>query len=67
MPIHQWLFNRYNNFSLLHIYTNNKKKLLVRTYKFTGDLLRHYLRPIIQIESLKGLVKLLWGARTCEL
>ena len=24
MPIHQWLFNSYN-FSLLHIYTNNKK------------------------------------------
>ena len=66
MPIHQWLFNSYN-FSLLHIYTNNKKKLLVRTYKFTGDQLRHYLREIIQIKSFKGLVKLLWGARTCEL
>ena len=36
MPIYQWLFNSYN-FSLLHIYTNNKKKLLVCTYKFTGD------------------------------
>ena len=53
MPIHQWLFNSYN-FSLLYIYTNNEKAL-TRTYKFSGDQLRHYLRQIIQIKSLKAL------------
>ena len=33
MPIHQWLFNSYN-FSLLHIYTNNKKA----TYSYLQTL-----------------------------